>query len=78
MSSNPKARLSIDLPAELAERLSLMFAGLRWKNAAYEAITYGLVDVLESMTPRERRRFLHNLIKKRYISPLLEDVEEDE
>jgi len=76
-----RPRLSIVVPEDVFNRLNNLLEGWRIKNALFEKITKDLVDVMERMTPQQRRFFIVSIVEghlepEQYIKSVKKVLEE--
>ena len=60
-----RSRLSIELPFELHTRLNNLLAGWRIKNRLFKALTIEIVELMEKMTPHQRRVFIVAILESK-------------
>ena len=81
MLKDYRPRLSVVLDSDIHERLNKVLEGWRIKNALFEKITSDLVEVMERMTPKQRRFFIVSIIEgqlkpEQYIKSVKKVMEE--
>lgn len=60
-----RSRLSIEIPFDLHTRLNDLLAGWRIKNRLFKALTVEIVEIMEKMTPHQRKVFIVGILESK-------------
>lgn len=60
-----RCRLSIELPYKLHNKLNDLLEGWRIKNRLFKALTVEIVELMDKMTPHQRRVFIVAIIESK-------------